>query len=213
VNTIETSSLRERKRAETRLHLEQAAVELALHEGIENATIDAISARANVSPRTFFNYFDSKEDAILGITHDDSAELPAGEIASDSEISDPIASTVHLITAAFASTLGNVAVNEARKELVQRDPDLLRRHMARMLRVTDHFTDVTRAAMSHTPAFADDDESSPHAEVLLIACVGGVRAAMREWALDGDATVTPDTTDQIEQRAVTLVREVIEGTR
>jgi len=59
--------LRERKRAQTRHRLEEAAVGLALRDGLDKVTIDAISERADVSPRTFFNYFDSKEDAILGV--------------------------------------------------------------------------------------------------------------------------------------------------
>ena len=59
--------LRERKRERTRRRLEEAAIGLALRDGLDKVTIDAISARADVSPRTFFNYFDSKEDAILGV--------------------------------------------------------------------------------------------------------------------------------------------------
>mgnify|MGYP003651599237 CR=1 FL=1 len=59
--------LRDRKRIETRLRIETAAVEIVTAEGLDGATIDMISERAEISPRTFFNYFESKEDAILGI--------------------------------------------------------------------------------------------------------------------------------------------------
>ncbi|MEO7904349.1 MAG: helix-turn-helix domain-containing protein, partial [Candidatus Saccharimonadales bacterium] len=59
--------LRERKRQETRRGLEAATIELVIRDGLERTTIEAISERANVSPRTFFNYFVSKEDALLGI--------------------------------------------------------------------------------------------------------------------------------------------------
>ena len=65
--TTAPMGLRERKRAQTRHRLEEAAVGLALRDGLDKVTIDAISERADVSPRTFFNYFDSKEDAILGV--------------------------------------------------------------------------------------------------------------------------------------------------
>src|ERR1700712_5302247 len=63
--------LRDKKRAETRARLERSAVELVLRVGLAHATIDAISDAADVSPRTFFNYFDSKEDAILGVRNPD----------------------------------------------------------------------------------------------------------------------------------------------
>src|SRR5262245_58775412 len=56
--------LRERKKLDTRRALSDAALELALECGLENVTRDAIAARANVSLRTFNNYFTSKHDAI-----------------------------------------------------------------------------------------------------------------------------------------------------
>src|SRR6478736_8144712 len=57
--------LRERKRVETRHRIADAAVDLTLEHGLDGATVEAISAAAGVSPRTFFNYFDSKDDALL----------------------------------------------------------------------------------------------------------------------------------------------------
>ena len=52
--------LRARKKRETRHALHRAAIEL-LHEGdFCDVTIDAIAARAGVSPRTFFNYFPAR---------------------------------------------------------------------------------------------------------------------------------------------------------
>ena len=38
------------------------AIRLALDKGLDAATVDAISAAADISPRTFFNYFPSKDD-------------------------------------------------------------------------------------------------------------------------------------------------------
>ena len=59
--------LRERKKAETWMALHEAAASLALQHGVEQTTVEAIAASAGVSPRTFFNYFQAKEDAILGL--------------------------------------------------------------------------------------------------------------------------------------------------
>lgn len=62
--------LRARKKRETRHALHRAAIEL-LHEGdFCDVTIDAIAARAGVSPRTFFNYFPAKEAALSGTDPD-----------------------------------------------------------------------------------------------------------------------------------------------
>jgi len=56
--------LRERKRRETRAALSLAAIRLCLQHGWENVTVDDIAAVANVSPRTFRNYFSTKAEAV-----------------------------------------------------------------------------------------------------------------------------------------------------
>lgn len=67
--------LRERKKRETRRALHRAALELALAGGVETLTVDAIADRAGVSPRTFFNYFPTKDDAIIGAAPGDLDDL------------------------------------------------------------------------------------------------------------------------------------------
>ena len=58
--------LRERKKRATREALHDAALRLTLEHGLEHLTVEEISAAAEVSPRTFFNYFPGKEQAIVG---------------------------------------------------------------------------------------------------------------------------------------------------
>jgi AcrR family transcriptional regulator len=60
--------LRERKRRATHHAIQRAALEVVRERGLDGATVDEISRVADISPRTFFNYFASKEDAILGET-------------------------------------------------------------------------------------------------------------------------------------------------
>ncbi|MEV0381480.1 helix-turn-helix domain-containing protein [Nonomuraea sp. NPDC050643] len=60
-----TAGLRERKKAETRQAVHEAALRLAIEHGLDNVTVEAIADAANISRRTFSNYFDGKEAALL----------------------------------------------------------------------------------------------------------------------------------------------------
>jgi AcrR family transcriptional regulator len=59
--------LRERKKRARREALIDATHRLVAEHGLDAVTVDAICAEAGVSARTFFNYFESKDDAVLGI--------------------------------------------------------------------------------------------------------------------------------------------------
>ena len=58
------TGLRERKKFQIRQKLASAALRLAMERGLDNITIEDITAEADVAPRTFSNYFSSKYEAI-----------------------------------------------------------------------------------------------------------------------------------------------------
>lgn len=69
------TSLRESKKAATRSALARAAAELVLLDGAEGLTVPAITAAGGVSPRTFHNYFASREEALVEFIRGRVAEL------------------------------------------------------------------------------------------------------------------------------------------
>jgi AcrR family transcriptional regulator len=80
------AGLRERKKLATRQALGAAAMRLAVERGLENVLVEDIAAAADVSPRTFNNYFASKYEAICALSLDRSFQVgealrdrPAGE--------------------------------------------------------------------------------------------------------------------------------------
>jgi AcrR family transcriptional regulator len=59
------TSLRERKKQATREAIQAAALRLALRKGPDNVRVDEIAEAAGVSPRTYNNYFPSRDHAIV----------------------------------------------------------------------------------------------------------------------------------------------------
>jgi len=59
--------LRERKRQETLRRITDAGICLFIERGIDATTLDEIAAMAGISRRTFFHYFKSKDDILLGL--------------------------------------------------------------------------------------------------------------------------------------------------
>jgi AcrR family transcriptional regulator len=79
------------KKHETRRALGFAALELAVERGLHGFVVEDVTDRVGVSRRTFFNYFNRKEEAVLavgGFVFDDGLALlrdrPAGEQVFDS---------------------------------------------------------------------------------------------------------------------------------
>jgi AcrR family transcriptional regulator len=63
----EDLGLRARKKLATREALSLAALRLALERGLDKVRVDDIAAAAGVSPRTYNNYFSSREEAICAV--------------------------------------------------------------------------------------------------------------------------------------------------
>ncbi len=73
--------LRERKRQQTRERLTRAAMALFLERGFETTTLDDIAAAADISRRSFFHYFASKEDVVFAWHEEITAALVAAIVA------------------------------------------------------------------------------------------------------------------------------------
>jgi AcrR family transcriptional regulator len=95
--TAERTGLRERKKRATRDALRTAALRLALERGPENLRVDDIAEAAGVSPRTYNNYFASREQAIVaGITAEREARVALAVAARPPEarLSDAVIDAV-----------------------------------------------------------------------------------------------------------------------
>ena len=200
--------LRERKRAETRARLETAATELVLRDGLEHVTLEAICDAAEVSIRTFFNYFDAKEDAILGIRDFEiSDDIVADHIAAHKD-AGVIDNVVALLFRVINPSITDSHLYKARMEIVHRYPHLLGRMAAQFTRKGEELIGAVRTVLAAAPGAHDETEaeSTISAEMVLAICSGAARSAVKEWAATGNQTPI----EAVEQRAIALVRTTVE---
>jgi AcrR family transcriptional regulator len=161
-------SLRERKRTDTYSALHDAAAELVLDRGLAHVTVDEIAERAGVSQRTFFNYFPTKEDAVLGVRTPAISDA-ALESFRDTSQRDLFGRVVELFADAMRSSMVPAADPTRRRRLTTEHPELKHRFMVRV-------ADIERLALQ---VIEDQPESLPNtpesARVLLYLAGAVVR--------------------------------------
>lgn len=98
--SLPTEGLRARKSRETQQRIARHAVTLFLRGGYDETTIDAIAKAADVSRRTFFHYFESKQ-AVLGAIEEELEEEFRRELFSQSS-DRPLDAMEQALTATIA---------------------------------------------------------------------------------------------------------------
>lgn len=152
----ETPTLRERRRTETWNALHDAAAELVLEHGLGAVSIDRITEAAGVSPRTFFNYFPSKQAAVLGVRD---PHLPDCLLDDFDPAGDLVTQTTHLLLAVLRTATPHEDVAR-RRQLTAAHPELqsLRMHAVEEARrllaeaLTERLADHQLVAAADAPA-------------------------------------------------------------
>jgi AcrR family transcriptional regulator len=125
--------LRERKKAQTYDAIMEAALDLFECNGYDATTVEDIAEAADVSPRTFFRYFDAKVDVIMHHKDDRGGELEA-LIAERPDDEGPVEAMRHVVRNVFGSMLIGDAVMNRQIRIMLTTPSL--RALAR-----DHFNE------------------------------------------------------------------------
>ncbi|MFD7025126.1 TetR/AcrR family transcriptional regulator [Promicromonospora sukumoe] len=166
--------LRERKKAARRAALIDAAQHLVAEHGLDAVTVEMISAEANVSPRTFFNYFESKDDAVLGA---EDTGLPEDVIRTFVEggPTGRLLSDLQVVVAALLAPAGEAHDRVMRAmDLMQQEPALLRRHVVWMDRHKSRLGELFEARRATVPFTTD-------AELLTMLVLLMLRTALVAW--------------------------------
>ncbi|QFY09042.1 TetR family transcriptional regulator [Nonomuraea phyllanthi] len=186
-----TVGLRERKKAETRQAVHEATLRLAIEHGLDNVTVEAIADAANISRRTFSNYFDNKEDALL---YGDEQRM--GELVQ--RVRDQPAGLTgwQALRAAFESLYAESGDPDrewmTRARLVKQHPSLLARQLAGRVRLENELSRVVGER---------ETAAGVGAVVLTAAFLTALRIATLRWGADHETRslweLTDETLDQI----------------
>ncbi|MET1063637.1 MAG: helix-turn-helix domain-containing protein [Arthrobacter sp.] len=177
-------SLRERKKAETWTALHEAAAALALEHGVEETTVEAIAASAGVSPRTFFNYFQVKEDAIVGLREPvlDPVLLSRISVAAD----DLVGQVSRLLMTVAWTAIGGTD-RARRRQLITRYPHLGRRHMDYMVKAETLVCQGLAGLLSEDSDWASGAEGfGPEESARMLVMIAGVPIRFKLTSADYD---------------------------
>jgi AcrR family transcriptional regulator len=167
--------LRARKRQETREKLTRAAMALFLERGFEATTLDDIVAAADISRRTFFHYFASKEDVVFAWQEGASAALIAEVAARPSSESMLAAAENAIIAMAGQLDPSQVA---ALARLKQDNPALQARDQVKYEKLERTLAD----ALLKRPGNKTD---KMQARLVAMIATGAMRVGGELWAAEG----------------------------
>lgn len=203
--------LRERKRRATLHAIESAAIDLATERGHDRVTVDEISYVAGISPRTFFNYFPSKDAALIG----EHPELPARDqviefvrAGAESVLLDDLG---ELISRSVETSGADAQLNEKRRTLLKREPKLFAIRMAAMREFEEGLRTIVAERLEHDdPASALDPAwLLRRSRLITLMAFAAVRQGWATWADAGGSIALGDAMRQ----SFTELHEVLGAAR
>ncbi|MGW8365059.1 TetR/AcrR family transcriptional regulator [Streptomyces wedmorensis] len=168
--TTPPAGLRERKKQATRAALREAALRLAVERGPDQVRVEDIAEAAGVSPRTYNNYFASREQAIVSaVTADREARIAAAVAArpTGTRLADAV-------TEAVVEQYAYAGDRELRALLlITTRATLLDAFLDASADIEPPLTTVLAERLS--------DTESPTARVLAASVAAAVRIALESW--------------------------------
>jgi AcrR family transcriptional regulator len=189
------AGLRERKRQQTRERLTRAAMALFLERGFEATTLDDIAAAADISRRSFFHYFASKEDVVFAWQEESTAALIAAVAARPADES-MLAAAENAITAMVRQLEPGEAVAMAR--LKRDNPALQARDQVKYEKLERTLAEALGKRAGHKT-------EKLQARLVAMIATGAMRIGGEFWAAEG-AREKPEA---LAKRTFAVIRAIL----
>lgn len=171
---VEQLGLRERKKVATRRLLATTALDLFEERGFDNVHVAEIAAAAQVSKKTVFNYFEVKEDLILGSSKRHIPE-PATVVRRRSPGQTPHDAMREYLLAALAERQPMTGLSD--RPDIPRIQRLVRTTPALAVRNT-HYQELSRQLLAE--ALADEGASELSAQLIATQILGAQQVVVAE---------------------------------
>jgi AcrR family transcriptional regulator len=171
---------RERKKQATRAALSEAALRLSLEHGVENVTVEQIADAADVSLRTFFNYFSGKEEAVVA------GDAARWEVLVEEFLARPASEgPLDALQAAVLVFVDDLVTGDRREalQMMRRTPSLLPHQLAAYAATERALAVAVAERLGEEVTDDDAAERSVGLYPALVAAVvmAGLRVAMQRW--------------------------------
>lgn len=180
--------LRERKRRATRRAIQFAAITIVRDNGLERLTVDEISRVADISPRTFFNYFPTKEAALIG----DAPALPATEAVTrfveDSSGRSILSGIGDMLDEASELASADHELSHLRRTVLKQHPHLFAMRIATMKHFEDDLHAVVVRRLQHDKTRLSAGALDSRARLITLVAMAAMRHAWTCWADAGGGT-------------------------
>ncbi|MDR7275291.1 TetR family transcriptional regulator [Catenuloplanes atrovinosus] len=174
---MEKAGLRERKKQRTREALIDAAHALFCANGFEATTIDEIAAAVDVSPRTFFRYFTSKEDVALSLADEQITALLDAFAGQPADV--PVLTAMRTAAVGVVRAYEDQARFRTLQELLSVSPALTAARAQRATARIDETARLIGARMGADPA----TDPRPYLVASVVLCA--VQPAVVAWRAAG----------------------------
>ncbi|MYR46728.1 TetR/AcrR family transcriptional regulator [Streptomyces sp. SID5910] len=174
--------LRERKKRATRAALTEAAVRLAAEHGADKVTVEAISAAAGVSVRTFFNYFDTREDAFVVLDADAGARMRRAVLDAPAGRS-PLEALREAMAAELAEAEQQHELWRLHAEVLHASPHLLARGVGAHMAAEADLADAIAARLRGAPGDGERPaDPGLYPRLLATVATAAVRTSVDHWS-------------------------------
>ena len=180
---------RARKLRKAKAATQRAGLELCAEHGYAAVTVEMIADRAGISPRTFYNYFPSREAALLGEAKPMPTEEAIAAFISRDDCSDVEAFAL-MMAQAWSASEPDRELFRLRRAVIDANPELAGVNIGRISESRAQFAELVRRRLEVRYPELDEHALDLESSLTVAMAMSVIQAVAKDWM---SATEASDT--------------------